>query len=126
MQGLTPRVKEVRKLLVFLDVGQHNPSEVFAVEGKIVSEISKELLNDVFAEFDRRSRIKNITGVIFKKSSQILNKEDLFRYKFCHSFMRIHYRRIVENFIVCHPKIRGVYTKNVATKKHKFVASKEV
>ena len=33
----------------------------FAVKRNIVSEVSKEILNDIFAEFDGSSRIKNIT-----------------------------------------------------------------
>ena len=31
----------------------------------------------------------------------------------------------MENFLVCHPKIGRVYTKKVATEKHKSTASKE-
>ena len=31
----------------------------------------------------------------------------------------------MENFLVCRPKIEGVYTKKVATEKHWFTASKE-
>ena len=60
MQSLTPRVSKVRKLLVSLDIGQHNALEIFAVERNIFLEISKVLLNDAFAKFDRINRIKNI------------------------------------------------------------------
>ena len=55
MQGLTPRVSKVRQLLLFLDIGQHNALKIlkiFAVKRNIVSEISKVLLNDIFAEFE--------------------------------------------------------------------------
>ena len=34
--------------------------EIFAVKWNVVSEISKALLNDIFAERDGRSGIKNI------------------------------------------------------------------
>ena len=34
--------------------------EIFAVKWNVVSEISKVLLNDIFAELDGRSEIKNI------------------------------------------------------------------
>ena len=54
---LTPRVSEVRKLLVSLS--QHNVLEIFVVKRNIVSEISKESLKDIFAEIDGSSRIKN-------------------------------------------------------------------
>ena len=56
--GFTSRVSEFRKLLVSLDIGQHNASKIFAVKGNIVSEISyftklqlTTLLDDIFAEF---------------------------------------------------------------------------
>ena len=52
MQGLTPRVSKVRQLLLSLDIGQHNALKIFAVKRNIVSEISKVLLNDIFAEFE--------------------------------------------------------------------------
>ena len=60
LQGLTPRVSEVRKLLVPLGIGQHNAIEIFAVKWNVVSEISKVLPNNIFAEFDGSSGIKNI------------------------------------------------------------------
>ena len=31
----------------------------------------------------------------------------------------------MDNFLVCHPKIWEVYSKKVATEKHRFAASKE-
>ena len=34
--------------------------EIFAIEWNVVSEISKVLLNDIFAELDESSGIKNI------------------------------------------------------------------
>ena len=40
--------------------GQHNAMEIFDVKWNIVSEISKVLLNDIFAELDGSSGIKNI------------------------------------------------------------------
>ena len=33
--------------------------------------------------------------------------------------------RNCEKFLVCHPKIGAIYTKIVATEKHRFAASKE-
>ena len=51
----------MNKLLVSLDISQHNAIEVFAVKWNVVSEISKVLLNDVFAEHDGSSGVKNIT-----------------------------------------------------------------
>ena len=33
--------------------------EIFAVKWKVVSEISKVLMNDIFAKLDARSEIKN-------------------------------------------------------------------
>ena len=44
-----------------LNIAQHNLLEIFTLKRRIVSEISQELPNDIFAEFDRNSRIKNIT-----------------------------------------------------------------
>ena len=60
MQGLMPRVSEVRKLLVSLDIAQHNAMEIFVVKWNVVLEISKVLLNDIIAEVDGSSGIKNI------------------------------------------------------------------
>ena len=37
---------------VFRYIGRHNAREIFAVRWIVVSEISKVLLNDVFAELD--------------------------------------------------------------------------
>ena len=50
----------MNKLLVSLDISQHNAIEVFAVKWNVVSEISKVLLNDIFTELDKSSGIKNI------------------------------------------------------------------
>ena len=50
----------MRKLLVYLDIGQDHALEVFAVKRKIFSVISKELLNDIFAESDGSSYFINI------------------------------------------------------------------
>ena len=47
-------------ILVSLNIGQHNALEIFAVKTSI-SEISKELLNDIFSKLDRRSTIKKFT-----------------------------------------------------------------
>ena len=57
---MTPCVNKERKLLVSLDIGQHNVLEIFTVKNNIFSEVSKELLNEFFANFDGSSRIKNI------------------------------------------------------------------
>ena len=38
---------------------------------------------------------------------------------------RFLYWIIVEKPLVCHPKVREVYIKKVATEKHRFAASKE-
>ena len=43
-----------------LDIGQHNAMEIFAVKWNVVSEISKVLMNDIFAELDGSCGIKNI------------------------------------------------------------------
>ena len=39
---------------------QHNAMEIFAVKWNVVSDMSKLLLNDIFAELDGNSGIKNI------------------------------------------------------------------
>ena len=41
-------------------IDQYNAMEIFAVKWKIVSEISKLLLNDIFAALDGSSGIKNV------------------------------------------------------------------
>ena len=48
-------------ILVSLNIGQHNALEILAVKATTISEISKELLNDIFPELDRSSTIKKIT-----------------------------------------------------------------
>ena len=58
---MVPRVSKLWKVLVSQDIGQHNALEIFAVKRNIISEISKELLNYIFAEFDKSSSIKNVT-----------------------------------------------------------------
>ena len=45
-----------------LDIGQHNAMEIFTVKWNVVSEASKVLLNDIFAELDGSSGIKNLTN----------------------------------------------------------------
>ena len=58
---MTPRVKQSEKTFsVSRYIGQHNAMEIFAIEWNVVSEISKVLLNDIFAELDGSSGIKNI------------------------------------------------------------------
>ena len=52
-------VNEVNKHLVSLDIGEHNGTEIF-VKWNVVSKTSKVLLNDIFAELDESSGIKNI------------------------------------------------------------------
>ena len=59
LQVLTPRVSVVRKLLMSLGIGQHNAMEIFTVKWNVVSDISKVLLNDIFAELNGSSGIKN-------------------------------------------------------------------
>ena len=56
MQGLTPRVSEVRKLLVSLGILFNIMQWRFLLEN-VVSEISKVLLKDIFVEIDRSSGI---------------------------------------------------------------------
>ena len=57
---MKPRVSELKKL-VCLDIGQHNALEIFTVKNNTNAEISKELLNGIFTEFDRSSLNKNFT-----------------------------------------------------------------
>ena len=45
-----------------MSIGQNNAMEVFAAKWNDVSEISKVLLNDTFAELDGSSEIKNIVS----------------------------------------------------------------
>ena len=59
-QGLTPLVNKVDKLLVSLDIGQHNAMEIFAVKWNVVSETSKVLLNGIFTELDGSSEIEDV------------------------------------------------------------------
>ena len=49
----------MNKLLVSLDIGQHNVMESFAVKWNVVSETSKVFLHDIFTELDGNSGIKN-------------------------------------------------------------------
>ena len=55
------RVSKLRKHLVSLDIGQLNALVVFAAKSSTTSENTKELLDDIFAECDRSSLIKNFT-----------------------------------------------------------------
>ena len=55
-------LSKVSKLLVPSDIGQHNALEFLAVNRNIISEISREILNDIFAESDGSRPIKNITN----------------------------------------------------------------
>ena len=55
------RVSKLRKHLVSLDIGQLNALVVFAAKSSTTSESTKELLDDIFAECDRSSLIKNFT-----------------------------------------------------------------
>ena len=43
-----------------LNIGQHNILEIFTVKGNTIPEIRKELQN-IFAELDRSSSIKNFS-----------------------------------------------------------------
>ena len=60
LQSLTPLVSKVNKLLVSLDIGQHNAMKIFTVKWNVVSEASKGLLNDIFTELDGNSGIKKM------------------------------------------------------------------
>ena len=60
LQGLTPLASKMNKLLVSLDIGQHNTIESFTVKWNVVSETSKVFLHDIFTELDGNSGIKNI------------------------------------------------------------------
>ena len=60
LQGLTPPACKVNKLLVSLDIGQHNAMDNFAIKCNVVSEASKVFLNGIFTELDESSGIKNI------------------------------------------------------------------
>ena len=55
------RVSKLRKHLVSLDIGQLNALVVFGAQSSTTSESTKELLDDIFAECDRNSLIKNFT-----------------------------------------------------------------
>ena len=61
---MMPRVSELRKLLVSLNIGQHDALETFSVKRSTISEITIGLLDDIFKEFDRSSPIKNITDML--------------------------------------------------------------
>ena len=56
------RLSQLRKFLVSLDIDQNNASEIFALRGNTLSEISEKLLNYTFTEFDGSSPIDNILG----------------------------------------------------------------
>ena len=60
LQGLTPLASKVNKLLLSLDIDQHNAMESFAIKWNVVLETSKVFLNDIFTEPDGSSGIKNI------------------------------------------------------------------
>ena len=72
------------------------------------------------------------TSVKEKKSIHFQNKRvhDLETLEGIHkknaTLLETYYWRIVENFLVCYPKIEGDYTKKLATGKHRFPAPKEV
>ena len=53
------RVSIPRKVLVSLDTDQHNALVIFTVKSSATSDISEKLLNDILAEYDRSSPIKN-------------------------------------------------------------------
>ena len=57
---MTPLASKGNKQLVSLDIGQHNAMEIFSVKWNVVSATSKVILNDIFAELDGSSGIKNI------------------------------------------------------------------
>ena len=64
-------VSKVSKLLVPQDIGQHNALEFFAINRNTVSEISREILNYIFADFDGSRPIKNITNRLHLGGLQI-------------------------------------------------------
>ena len=61
---MMPRVSILRKLLVSLDISQHNALVIFTVKRGAISDISKKLLNDILAKCDRSSPIKNSTDTL--------------------------------------------------------------
>ena len=62
-----PRVSEVRKLLLSLGILVNIMQWRFsAVKWNVVSDISKVLQNDIFAELEGSSGIKNITDRLVK------------------------------------------------------------
>ena len=57
---MIPRVSELKKLLISRDIGEHDAWEIFIVKRSTISDISKELLNDVCTEFDRAVQLKEL------------------------------------------------------------------
>ena len=61
MQRCDDTCKVNENILASLDIIQHNALEIFAVKRNTVSDINKELVTDIFADFDGINPIKNIT-----------------------------------------------------------------
>ena len=59
---MMPHVSKLRKLLVSVDICQHNVLVIFTVKISTILEISKKIPNDILAECDRSNPIKNYTG----------------------------------------------------------------
>ena len=58
-------------------IGQHNAMEIFAVKLNIVSETSKVSLNNIFAELDGSSGIKNIINYTVRLNIDGLQVDDI-------------------------------------------------
>ena len=58
-------------------IGQHNAMEIFAVKLNVVSETSKVSLNNIFAELDGSSGIKNIINYTVRLNIDGLQVDDI-------------------------------------------------
>ena len=58
-------------------IGQHNAMEIFAVKLNVVSETSKVSLNNIFAELDGSSGIKNIINYTVRLNTDGLQVDDI-------------------------------------------------
>ena len=105
LQGLTPLVSQVNKLLVSLDIGQHNAMETFAVKWNVVSETSTAvLLNDIFTELDGSSGIKNIvTGRLNLGELQVVDVSAKIR--FCRKYKEIYTSQVNQALSRCFSSI---------------------
>ena len=58
-------------------IGQHNAMEIFAVKLNVVSDTSKVSLNNIFAELDGSSGIKNIINYTARLNIDGLQVDDI-------------------------------------------------